>query len=124
MKLSEAIRCGAKLRPQSGGNFFAYTNRYDEEIGSCTLGAAAEALGAIACPTMECMKAAETMLLNNFSAELYSPTSFPDELAGELDEDVVGLKSLEGESSGASDHTVVPQKFVRRCGQFSGGVRQ
>jgi hypothetical protein len=28
MKLPEAIRSGAKLRPQSEGNFFAYTNRH------------------------------------------------------------------------------------------------
>ncbi len=42
MKLSEAIRAGAKLRPQSFVAFFGYVDDY--ALGSCALGAAVEAV--------------------------------------------------------------------------------
>lgn len=42
MKLSEAIRAGAKLRPQGLGGFFVYDN--DGNLCSCALGAAYEAV--------------------------------------------------------------------------------
>jgi hypothetical protein len=42
MKLSEAIRAGAKMRPQGDGFFFT---EGDDGIASCAIGAACEAVG-------------------------------------------------------------------------------
>jgi hypothetical protein len=46
MELSEAIKAGAKLRPQNYGSLAGWT-AYRGEIGSCALGAACEVVGAL-----------------------------------------------------------------------------
>ena len=50
MRLSEAIRLGAMLRPQAYGGFYQSFKYPDGSsvVGSCALGAAAEAIGAVA----------------------------------------------------------------------------
>ena len=47
MKLSEAIREGAKIRPQAFGKFFA---EGEEQATSCALGAAMEGAGLVPMP--------------------------------------------------------------------------
>lgn len=76
MKLSEAIRLGAMLRPQTSGALF-YRLRDGSGIGSCALGAAAEALGAEAAIGITSERNADAFLDRQFRAFMRTKLTCP-----------------------------------------------
>lgn len=92
MKLSEAIREGAKKRPQAYGALFEYNE--NGELCSCVLGSAMEALGAE--PTLNHVLGAVIPILEKETgAPMYS-VEFDENETHELHEVMTHLNDVEG----------------------------